>query len=477
MLFNSYSFILFFVVVLILHSLPFSWHTKKINLLLASYIFYAAWNPPFVVLLWISTIADWVLSRHIHKTDIERHRKILLFMSLLVNLGMLAFFKYGVFILDSFISILKILGILYAPAKPNIILPVGISFYTFQTLSYTFDVYRGKFKPWNSFLDYALYVTFFPQLVAGPIVRAFDFLPQCKEEKKLCGDKIGWGISLLICGLFLKSVFADLVLSDIVENVFDYKNKIYFLDAWLGTFAFSLQIFCDFSGYSLCAIGIAMCLGFELPDNFLFPYGAIGFSDFWRRWHISLSTWLRDYLYISLGGNRGGNSRTYFNIITTMLIGGLWHGASWMFVIWGGLHGLYIVVERYIKNYNFTKIQFWRKWWVQLGLSFLTFIMVSITWVFFRAENLGQAFQVIHGMLRVENGICASNILEFREQIAIVILVPLFLAFHWIMREKTIEELANKVPWKVRSMVLACLAYAVLTSVSSQDRSFIYFQF
>lgn len=346
MVFNSYTFAVFFFIVIVLYYAIRTWEYRKFLLLVASYIFYAAWNPSFVLLLWLSTIADWHLSKFIDRAGKIDTKRFFLLSSLCLNLGFLAFFKYGNFLLDNFIFFAKTLRIDFQPIPLNIILPVGISFYTFQTLSYTLDVYCGKAKPWHSFLDYALYVTFFPQLVAGPIVRAGDFLQQCQSTKPFSFVNLGHGLGLMTLGLFEKVVVADALLAPITESLYTASGIPSFSAAWGGTLAFSGQIFCDFAGYSTCAIGAALCLGFTLPINFRFPYGAIGFSDFWRRWHISLSTWLRDYLYIPLGGNHQGHWRTQANLMTTMLLGGLWHGASWTFVVWGGLHGLYLMGER-----------------------------------------------------------------------------------------------------------------------------------
>ena len=294
MLFNSYTFVLFFGVVLCLHNLRLPWRAKKFNLLLASYLFYAAWNPPFVVLLWISTLVDWFVAKRMHRAASPVVRRALLMVSLAVNLGLLGFFKYSGFLIENFRAVLQLVSIEFVPPRMDIILPVGISFYTFQTLSYTLDIYFGKTRPWHSFLDYALYVTFFPQLVAGPIVRAVHFLPQCPEPRRATRDELGWGLTLMLIGLFQKVVVADGLLAPVAEAVYDTKVVATPASAWLGTLAFAGQIFCDFAGYSTCAIGAALCLGFRLPRNFHYPYAAIGFSDFWRRWHISLSSWLRD---------------------------------------------------------------------------------------------------------------------------------------------------------------------------------------
>ena len=245
---------------------------------------------------------------------------------------MLGFFKYGGFLLANFRRGLALLGVDYVPPEMDIFLPIGISFYTFQTLSYTIDVYRGHTRPWPSFLDFAMFVTFFPQLVAGPIVRAAEFLPQCVTPKRANAHQLGWGASLLVLGIFEKVVLADGVMAPVVDTVYGSVREAGFFSAWVGTLAFGSQIFFDFAGYSTCAIGAGLSLGFVLPDNFRFPYAAVGISDFWTRWHISLSSWLRDYLYIPLGGNRQGLVRTQANLMVTMLLGGLWHGAAWRFV-------------------------------------------------------------------------------------------------------------------------------------------------
>lgn len=478
MLFNSFTFVIFFPIVLIISRSIGSWTYRKFFLLIASYAFYAAWNPPFVVLLWISTIVDWFAARLIEKYSSTFSRRFYLSISLLVNLGMLGYFKYGGFLLDNFISFVHTVGIDYHPAKPSIILPVGISFYTFQTLSYTFDVFKRKMKPWHSFLDYALYVTFFPQLVAGPIVRAVDFLPQCEEPKKSSDKQLGWGLTLLTIGLFNKVVIADAFMAPIVEKVYDSPEMVGFFQAWAGTLGFATQIFCDFAGYSTCAIGIAMALGFVLPDNFRFPYAAVGFSDFWRRWHISLSSWLRDYLYISLGGNRKGGVRTYINLIVTMLLGGLWHGASWMFVIWGGLHGLYLILERLVKHWDFAQHSIWSNPFVRFCLSLLTFFLVCITWVFFRAKEFSRALAITLSMLGVHSSSFKSELWLPGNMYIFVAGCTLGMLFiHHFLRNRTVEDLFGEMPWWVKSVVVSALAYCVLISFTGEDRAFIYFQF
>jgi alginate O-acetyltransferase complex protein AlgI len=474
MVFNSLSFILFLAILLILNRLPIRWAGRKTILLVASYLFYAAWNPPFVILLWISTIADWYIAKGLGTTNEKNKRRLLLFASLAVNLGLLAFFKYGGFLTTNFVAMMQTMGVDWQIAKPNIILPVGISFYTFQTLSYSLDVYRKKAQPADSFLDYALYVTFFPQLVAGPIVRATDFLPQCKEPKRGNASQLSWGLSLLVLGLFNKMVIADHLLAPIVERVYDGTGEPGFVDAWLGTFAFSGQIFCDFAGYSTCAIGVAMCLGFALPDNFRFPYAAIGFSDFWRRWHISLSTWLRDYLYIPLGGNRKGKFNTWRNLFLTMLLGGLWHGAAWTFVVWGALHGGYLAFER-ILQMTIPASAFWKSHLGKALLMIGTYLLICVSWVFFRANSFQRSFSTLASMVGRTPDQQGYMLTPLQMGIVITITIAM-LAIHWSLRSTSVEALADRSPRWLRAIVLGIMLF-MLMIVPGEDRAFIYFQF
>jgi len=474
MIFNSYTFIVFLAVVLAVRYSRRSWRTKKMFLLVASYLFYAAWNPPFVLLLWGSTIADWFIAKRLFKSTSQRQRKTMLFASLGINLGLLAYFKYGDFALRSFANVVSWMGGSYEPAPLDVILPVGISFYTFQTLSYTIDVYRRELEPWDNFGDYALYVTFFPQLVAGPIVRAADFLPQCREPHPLRRSEVGWGLTLLALGLFEKVVLADHILAPVADALYTEPSSPGFYDAWVGTLAFAGQIFCDFAGYSLCAIGVAMCLGFEIIDNFRFPYAAVGFSDFWRRWHISLSTWLRDYLYIPLGGNRVSLPRTYVNLMLTMLIGGLWHGAAWTFVIWGGLHGSYLAIERAVRAH--TKRLAGVRWLTPLaGLG--TFVAVCFAWVFFRATEFSFATDICAGMAGIHAGFDweTTALGEVDRGRAMVVMAAL-VGMHWVLRKTTLEDAASKLPWWLRSVAIALMLCALFIT-KDEGRAFIYFQF
>lgn len=496
MLFNSYTFIVFFIIILILHNLRFSWKVKKINLLIASYIFYAAWNPPFVLLLWLSTTVDFFVGRALYRENNKRKRKWLLVISLIGNLGMLSFFKYGGFLLDNFVTLVNALGVNYHPANPGIILPAGISFYTFTTLCYTIDMYKKESEPVKSILDFSLFVTFFPHLVAGPIVRPNQLVPQFASPKKATGQQLLTGLFLLSLGLFMKVVMADTFLAGPADTVFTAHNHLLPLDAWMGVLAFSGQIFFDFAGYSTCAIGVAMCLGFTLPQNFRFPYAASGFSDFWRRWHMTLSAWLRDYLYIPLGGNRKGSVRTYVNLMLTMLLGGLWHGASWTFVVWGALHGTYLCAERWIQQIRHkgqlspsAYIPAEGKQAVRASMvpSFFTnlfsgqfvkmlfvFFFVTIAWVFFRSADFTTAWRLLSSMFgRVNNG---AALLPTLDIIKVSLITVALLGTHWMMRHSSIADLIKKINWKLLGIIWAVMVILLVLSQKSSD-SFIYFQF
>ena len=329
MQFDSFTFVVFFAIALAIYNTLRGWNARKWFLLVASYVFYSAWNPYFLALLIASTTLDWWIAQRIDHADVSSARKTWISITLVVNLGVLALFKYNQFALDNLAAALALLGVQYVPPRFDIVLPIGISFYTFHSLSYCIDIYRRKFAPTRSWRDYALYVAFFPQLVAGPITRFTQMRPQIESPRGTTRDGLSLACALLILGLFEKSVLADSIFAPVADAFFNGVDKNGIAASWSGVLAFAGQIFCDFAGYSTCAIGTALAFGFELPTNFRFPYAAVGFSDFWRRWHISLSTWLRDYLYISLGGNRRGEFRTYVNLMSTMLIGGLWHGAAW----------------------------------------------------------------------------------------------------------------------------------------------------
>jgi len=468
--FNTYLFACFFLVVLAVHYSPLAWTVKKVALLLFSYAFYAAWDPPFVLLLWGSTVVDWFVAKAMARSERVSRRKALLFVSLAFNLVLLGYFKYAAFLARSLASVLGVFGVSWHAPDLSIVLPIGISFYTFMTISYTIDVYRRRVAPARSFLDYALYVTFFPHLVSGPIVRTDELVPQFESPRRANADQFGWGLALVVLGLFEKVVIADGFLAPVVDKIYSPKLLVVSsADAWVGTIAFAGQIFCDFAGYSTAAIGVAMCLGFALPDNFRFPYAAIGFSDFWRRWHITLSTWLRDYVYIALGGNRKGTTRTSINLMLTMLIGGLWHGASWTFVVWGGLHGAYLAGERLARRLV-KPSPLWTTIYARAFLILLTFTLVCFAWVFFRATSFDQAFRLCRAMLGdgpgATHGAFAWALLP----------VGALIAAHVAMRDTTLEMVAARAAWPLRAAVLTVLVLA-LVLFPGVDRAFIYFQF
>jgi len=394
MLFNTLPFFILFTTVMALLAVIKNQTKRRFILLIASYFFYGYWDWRFLSLIIFSTCIDFFAGSKINKSKDPKKRKAFLIISLVTNLGLLGFFKYFNFFIESANAILSNFG--FNITTLNIILPVGISFYTFQTLSYTIDIYRKKLEPTHSFLNFALFVAFFPQLIAGPIVRAKEFLPQIHRGVKLDKNEIINGLQIFIFGMIKKVLIADR-LAFFVDRVFEapglYENKT----IWLAVIAYSIQIYCDFSGYSDMAIGLAKCMGFELPINFRMPYISKNITEFWRRWHITLSTWLRDYLYIPLGGNRKGTRRTYINLMLTMLLGGLWHGASWNFVIWGGIHGAGLAVHKYymktkeekkaVQNILITAIA-----WLA------TYLFVITCWVFFRSQSFAISTTILKKM-------------------------------------------------------------------------------
>lgn len=474
MIFNSLTFVVFFAAVLAAYWGFRSWDARKNLLLAASYLFYAAWNPPFVLLLVLSTLIDFVTGARMAAATRPAARKAWLALSLVANLGLLGYFKYGTFLLENFQALLALGGITYVPPKLDIILPVGISFYTFQTLSYSLDIYRGQLQPVRSFRDFALYVTFFPQLVAGPIVRAVDFLPQMVTAPRVQPGRMAWGLFLMTLGLFQKVVLADTLLSGAADSVFGYRGPLAGLDAWTGVLAFSGQIFFDFAGYSTCAIGAALCLGFSLGDNFRFPYAAVGFSDFWRRWHLSLSTFLRDYIYIPLGGNRSGTARMLINLLIVMLLGGLWHGAAWTFVVWGLLHGFYLIIERGLRAV-FKNAQWTGHPGVQLLLALATYAAICVTWIFFRAQDFGTAARLLLA-LTGNLPIAGDAILPTREILQVALVTAGLLTAHWLLRDTSIEAVVTRTPRWLLTGVWSLMAFSLILT-QGNGNAFIYFQF
>ena len=469
MLFNSLTFFLFFGVVFLLYLvLP---HRGQNRLLLAaSYLFYGAWDWRFLFLLMFTTTTDFLFARAIGASDSPRTRKGWVGASVVLDLGILGFFKYFNFFVDSFAALLEGLGLHSSLPVLRIVLPVGISFYTFQSMSYTIDVYRGVLPPARRWSDFALYVAFFPQLVAGPIERATNLLPQVQQPRTVSDYGLGHGAFLILWGLFQKVVIAD-NLCRLADAAFTRPPESA-LAVLLGIYAFALQIYCDFAGYSNIARGVAMMLGFRLMLNFRNPYFATNPSDFWKRWHISLSTWLRDYLYIPLGGNRGGAARTRRNLMLTMLLGGLWHGAAWTFVAWGLFHGLLLTLHRGLakvlpplagRGWKFLKIA-------------VFFHLICISWLLFRADTFRQAFELLRVLLTGWRHLPAlSTMLSSAGTLAFYGL-PLGIMEIW--QYKSGDPLvALKAPRPVRALLYLALFYGIVIFGESHAQSFIYFQF
>jgi D-alanyl-lipoteichoic acid acyltransferase DltB (MBOAT superfamily) len=452
-------------------------------LLIASYLFYGWWDWRFLSLIFLSTVVDYFCGLKIFNEASNQKKKGYLFFSILVNLSLLGFFKYWNFFSETLEALLLQIG--FNPSVPalNIILPVGISFYTFQTMTYSIDIYRGRLKPTNNFINFALFVSFFPQLVAGPIERAKSLLPQIENKRHFDKTRFSRGLSLIFWGLFMKIFVAD-NLGIIVNQIYGNPESTG-IEYIIATWAFAFQIFGDFSGYSDIARGTAKCLGIELMHNFKQPYFAKNPSDFWRRWHISLSTWLRDYLYISLGGNKNSTVKTYRNLMLTMLIGGLWHGAAWNFVIWGGYHGGLLCAFRIFKEKTNLFIKSQPSLGVYMIESIVMFQLVCIGWVFFRADSFEQILNILHQVL-IFSSIPIADILGLLAKVAFFISIPLTVMFFQILNEnKKIWFLDNKFlkyfdlkshPTYFKSFIYAGITY-LLCFYGAKAQSFIYFQF
>ena len=485
MLFNTWLFIAFFIVVYLVY-LRLRHSAQNWLLLFASYFFYACWDWRFLSLILISTAVDYVCSRRIAAAPNQRSRRWYLIASLITNLGLLGTFKYYDFFVGNLEVLLTSLGVPCSSMTLGIVVPVGISFYTFQTMSYTIDVYRGEMPACGSLRDFALYVAFFPQLVAGPIERGRRFLPQVQQPRVLSIEGLRQGIWWILLGYFMKVYVAD--------NVAPFVDRAFAGRApggpatLLATYGFAFQIYCDFAGYSHIARGIARVMGFNLMENFHMPYLAVNPSDFWRRWHISLSTWLRDYLYIPLGGNRRGPIRTYINLMLTMLLGGLWHGAQWKFVLWGAFHGLLLVVFRPFQN-----------WGAKSGggddarsrslpatvgraalaaakrtvVTIVFFHIVCFGWLIFRCESLAQIWQFPYRIFTQWH--MDQNAWE---QFAVlgVLIVPVIVIdlLSEFLRD---TDFVTRWPWPVRGLSYVAMLIVLAALGARGQEEFIYFQF
>jgi len=475
MLFNSFIFIFFLIIVF---PIFFTLSKKYRNpfLLVASYIFYGYWDWRFCFLLLLSTVIDFTVSLEMYNSTNKIKRRNLLILSVVANLGILFFFKYFNFFIDSFQTISQQFGGKLDYLHLNIILPVGISFYTFQTLSYTIDIYKSKLKPTRSFIDFALFVSFFPQLVAGPIERAANLLPQLQKKPIPSKQQIHDGIILIITGLFKKVIIGDSS-GKFVDHIFGQPEIYKSPELLMGLILFSVQIYADFSGYSSIARGTAKLFGIELVKNFEQPYLSTNITEFWRRWHISLSSCLKDYLYISLGGNRQGKIRTYANLLITMLLGGLWHGANWTFVVWGGLHGIYLAIHKLmLKNRSITNRYSYKG--IKSLISYIlkvivTYCLVLVTWLFFRANSISSAFYIIKKFVFWENGEFLFRNITI--SLSYLIFVLLFDIFEYYTRSHVYFK---RLPTSMNlgfqlSMFVITLAYMFQTT----PVPFVYFQF
>lgn len=503
-------------------------HFRTVYVTLFSLFFYYKAGGNYFVLLILSSLMDYYFAGEIHKSENPARRKLFLAISMVTNLGLLGYFKYTNFLIDSFNAILS-----SNFALQDIFLPVGISFYTFQTMSYTIDVYRREITPAKSFLDFTFFVCFFPQLVAGPIVRAKDFIPQIYKKISLTKEETSLALFLIIGGLLKKAVISDYISLNFVDRVFEAPNNYSAIENLLAVYGYTLQIYCDFSGYSDMAIGLALLMGFTLPTNFRTPYQSQNITEFWRRWHISLSTWLKDYLYFSVGGNRKGTFwgyffptiffiasfiwafrmlptnnlpvyivtgafllfviaiivakdrkkavRSHFNQMTTMLLGGLWHGANLRFIIWGALHGLALAIHKTFTEYFGKKDNKKTTLWQRCSSAFfilLTFHFVAFCWIFFRAKDFDIA-------LTIMNNISELN-WDFEKWKAIVLgyeNVCLLMAIGYIWHffpanmNEQLKNLFNSMPITFKAVIIALVFWVVYATASSDAQPFIYFQF
>jgi alginate O-acetyltransferase complex protein AlgI len=465
MLFPTAKFLAFFVVVFVVYWLLGRHRGRLLWLTFASGFFYMSWSPWFLLLILGSTCTDYLVALKLNEVRSDRTRRWLVATSVAINLGILVSFKYAAFALDSAREVTHWLGWSVPLPMAQAFLPLGISFYTFEAISYIVDVYRGKTAPVKNPFDYALYILFFPHLVAGPIVRAADFLPQLHRPKRFDWPRFQAGTQLFLIGLFKKSVIADQV-ALVIDPVFADPGKFGSTALWLAVLGYAVQIYCDFSGYTDMALGLAHTLGFKLPNNFNAPYLATSPADFWRRWHISLSSWLRDYLYIPLGGNRKGPSRTMLNLFATMLLGGLWHGASWTFVVWGAYHGALLAVQRMIPAG-------WARPASKPIGAVLTFLLVCVGWVLFRAQTLTDAGTILRGLAVPTDGLgltADANLLVVLCLIGTLIgqkLGQVGGSARWLFR----------VPAPLAGALLAGLLTLTVLLMPTGGKVFIYFQF
>tara|TARA_B110000459_G_C16616279_1_gene499055 strand:+ start:937 stop:2409 length:1473 start_codon:yes stop_codon:yes gene_type:complete len=490
MLFNSIDFALFLPIVFILYWFVFAKNLRLQNLLIvgSSYLFYGWWDWRFLGLIIFSTLLDFFIGKQLGKELGESqgkeqndfHRKLLLYISLTVNLGFLGVFKYCDFFIGNFIDAFSFLGFEISAGSLNIILPVGISFYTFQTLSYSIDVYRRKLKHTNDFIAFSAFVCFFPQLVAGPIERATNLLPQFTKARKFNYNQAADGMRQILWGLFKKIVIADNC-AVFVNQIFDNPESLSGSTLFMGAVLFAFQIYGDFSGYSDIAIGTSRLFNINLKQNFAYPYFSRNIGEFWRRWHISLSTWFRDYLYIPLGGSQGGSFNKIRNVFIIFLVSGLWHGASWNFIVWGGLNALYFLPLMLTKNNrnhlnSVAENRVLPSFKETLSMG-STFFITVIAWVFFRADTLTEAFVYLNRMCSLDFFSIPNFITPKAFMLYTYILICLFIVVEWCQRNKkfalSIEGLRRPLRWFIYTVVIS----VIVTFGQFGESEFIYFQF
>jgi len=489
LLFTRFYFWAFFGIVLFIYSFLYNKkYSRSAYLLFISLFFYFKSSGWFFFILIFSTIVDFYIGQNIHKSKIPIQKKLWLTLSIVVNLGLLSYFKYAYFFTDTFNRIFQsdhhVINMLAKWMNDatgthfevsQILLPVGISFFTFQTISYSVDVYRKKVQPVDNLFDFGFYVSFFPQLVAGPIVRASEFIPQIYKDFKLSKWEFGYAVFIILKGLTKKILIGDYIAVNFVDRVFDDPLRFSGFENLMGLTGYSLQVYCDFSGYTDIAIGVALLMGFRLPVNFNSPYKADSVGDFWKRWHMSLSSWLKDYLYIPLGGNRKGKIRTNINLMITMLLGGLWHGASWQFVIWGGLNGVGLIFYKYWKrispyeNLKNLPTRFWK--------IFITFSFITFTRIWFRSESMDIANQMLY---QIGNSWDFSLIPSMIISYKYVFLIMFFGFFiHWVpssWKEKYTDWFIFT-PLYLKVIISTVVVFIIYQSITAGLQPFIYFQF
>jgi alginate O-acetyltransferase complex protein AlgI len=467
-----------FVAVVVFFGAGMSWvfgpHRGRVWLLLAaSFYFYASVTLWLALLIFASTILDYCLAHGIQALKNPVGRKALVTVSVVANLGLLCYFKYTNFFLGSLLAALHRCGAASSFPLLSIIAPLGISFYTFEAINYIVDVYRGRVRPERNLANFMLFILFFPHLIAGPIVRARDFLPQIRRRKRWDWMRVELGMRFFLMGLFKKWFIADRM-AMFADPVFQYPSDYKGVAIWMAVIAYALQIYGDFSGYTDMAIGTAHMLGYHLAKNFDMPYLSANVSEFWRRWHISLSTWLRDYLFIPLGGSRGGNWRTCRNLLITMTLGGLWHGANWTFIVWGGLHGLLLIVHRQFHSFC-ERLPFWRQvlqsWPGTAARILTTFLAVCLCWVFFRAQSFENATRMLGGLVRSHGKGSPMPAVGLYLTIGVVVVC------HLLARRKLWQRIAERLPAPVLGAGYALVLALCLLFAPMSQKPFIYFQF